>query len=121
ISGFAALGALIVGALVVREMNWKSIWRVLVSAAILAGLVLLIVAVAQNVGYVLTINQVPQALAATMVGLSHTYGTWMVVALSVLIVVVLGAVLEGTPALILLAPLLLPVAIQLGFHPLHYG
>src|SRR5205823_6431866 len=79
------------------------------------------VAVAQTVGYVLTINQVPQALAATMVGLSHTYGTWMFVALSVLIVVVLGAVLEGAPALILLAPLLLPVAIQLGFHPLHYG
>ncbi|MGV8678003.1 TRAP transporter large permease subunit, partial [Pseudomonas aeruginosa] len=37
------------------------------------------------------------------------------------ILVIFGAVLEGAPALIIFAPILVPIAVQLGFSPLHFG
>ena len=41
--------------------------------------------------------------------------------ISVLALIVFGAVLEGAPALIIFGPLLTPIAVQLGYHPLHFG
>ena len=45
----------------------------------------------------------------------------MFLLLSVLMMIVFGAVLEGAPALIIFGPLLTPIAQQLGVHPLHFG
>ena len=56
-----------------------------------------------------------------MITFAHHYGSTMFVLLSVLIMIVFGAVLEGAPALIIFGPLLTPIAAQLGVHPLHFG
>jgi TRAP-type C4-dicarboxylate transport system permease large subunit len=70
---------------------------------------------------VLTLQQIPHALAEAMVGLSHTSGTWVFMLLSIAILIVMGSVLEGAAALIIFGPLLVPVAGQLGIAPLHFG
>jgi TRAP-type C4-dicarboxylate transport system permease large subunit len=56
-----------------------------------------------------------------MIGFAHSYGSTMFVMLSVLIMIVFGAILEGAPALIIFGPLLTPIASQLGVNPLHFG
>ena len=121
ISAFAALYALAVGGLVFRELSPRTAAQSFVHAATRSGLVLFIVAAAQSLAFVLTLQQVPHALAEMMIALSHTSGTWLFMLLSILILIVMGSVLEGAAALIIFGPLLVPVAAQLGIAPLHFG
>jgi tripartite ATP-independent transporter DctM subunit len=121
ISAFASLYAIVVGSLMFRELTAASAWRSFVQASARAGLVLFIVAAAQSLAFVLTLQQVPHAVGQFMVGLSNEGGIWLFMLLSIAILVVMGSVLEGAAALIIFGPLLVPVASQLGIAPLHYG
>ncbi|MEO8133810.1 MAG: TRAP transporter large permease subunit [Betaproteobacteria bacterium] len=121
VSAFAVVYALVVGGLAFRELTWRSVYRLFVDSAALAGTILFIVAAASSLSYALTIEQIPQGLAAAMVNVGHTYGVWLFLLISIGLLVVFGAVLEGAPALIIFGPLLTPIAAQLGMNPLHYG
>lgn len=121
ISAFAVLYALVVGGVMFREMTWRTASQVIGKAAVRSGMVLFIVAAAQSLAYVLTLQQIPHAVADFMVELSSAHGTWVFLLLSVLILIFMGSVLEGAAALIIFGPLLMPVARQLGIDPLHYG
>lgn len=121
ISAFAALYAIVVGAVVFRELGWRAAVQSFISAATRSGLILFIVAAAQSLAFVLTLQQIPHAVADFMVALSQTSGTWLFMLLSIAILIVMGSVLEGAAALIIFGPLLVPVAIKLGIAPLHFG
>jgi tripartite ATP-independent transporter DctM subunit len=121
ISAFAALYALVVGAVLFRELGARAAWRSFTQAAIRSGLIMFIVAAAQSLAFVLTLQRVPQALGETLVHLSQSGGTWVFMILSIAILIVMGSVLEGAAALIIFGPLLVPVAAQLGIAPLHFG
>jgi tripartite ATP-independent transporter DctM subunit len=121
ISAFAALYALVVGGLAFRELGPRAAARSFINAATRSGLVLFIVAAAQALAFVLTLQQVPQTLAQTMIGLSQNAGAWPFMVLSILILIVMGSILEGAAALIIFGPLLMPVAAQVGINGLHFG
>ncbi|MGZ5911597.1 MAG: TRAP transporter large permease, partial [Reyranella sp.] len=121
ISAFAVLYALVVGGVVFRELGWRAAAQSFVQAATRSGLVLFIVSAAQALAFVLTLQQVPHAVAEMLVGLSGSHGTWLFLLLSIGILIVMGSVLEGAAALIIFGPLLMPVAMQLGVDPLHFG
>jgi tripartite ATP-independent transporter DctM subunit len=121
ISAFAVAYALVVGSLVFRELGFKSAAHSFIQAATRAGLVLFIVAAAQSLAFTLTLQQVPHAVGDFMLGLSKTSGVWLFILLAIVVLIVMGSVLEGAAALIIFGPLLLPVAVQLGIDPLHFG
>ncbi|MBA2962059.1 MULTISPECIES: TRAP transporter large permease subunit [Ramlibacter] len=121
VSAFAVVYALVAGGLAFRELSLKSIAQLFVKSASMAGSILFIVAAASSLSFALTIEQVPQAMSATMVAFAQHWGSTMFLLLAVLLMVVFGAVLEGAPALIIFGPLLTPIAAQLGVHPLHFG
>jgi tripartite ATP-independent transporter DctM subunit len=121
ISAFAVLYALVVGGVVFRELGWRAAAQSFVHAAPRSGLVLFIVSAAQALAFVLTLQQVPHAVAEMLVSLSGSHGTWLFLLLSIAILIVMGSVLEGAAALIIFGPLLMPVAMQLGVDPLHFG
>ena len=64
---------------------------------------------------------IPQQIAELLVGIGMEQGAWLFLMLTIVILIIFGAVLEGAPALIIFAPILVPIAIQLGFNPLHFG
>jgi tripartite ATP-independent transporter DctM subunit len=121
ISAFAVAYAILVGSLVFRELGLKSAMHSFVQAATRAGLVLFIVAAAQALAFTLTLQQVPHAIGDLMLSLSKTSGVWLFMLLAIVVLIVMGSVLEGAAALIIFGPLLLPVAVQLGIDPLHFG
>ena len=121
ISAFAALYAIVVGRLVFGELGFKTAVNSFVQAATRSGLVLFIVAAAQSLAFILTLQQVPHAVGEMMLSLSGMHGTWLFMLLSIAVLIVMGSVLEGAAALIIFGPLLLPVAVKLGIDPLHFG
>jgi tripartite ATP-independent transporter DctM subunit len=121
ISAFAALYALVIGSVAFRELGVCAGARTFADAARRSGLLLFIVATAQSVAFVLTLQRIPHAVADMMVALSHIGGTWLFMLLSIGILIIMGSVLEGAAALIIFGPLLLPVAVQFGIAPLHFG
>src|SRR5665213_2165416 len=121
ISAFAAVYAIVIGSLVFRELSLKTAAHSFVQAANRSGLILFIVAAAQSLAFILTLQQVPRAVGDIMLALSGTHGTWLFMVLSIAVLIVMGSVLEGAAALIIFGPLLLPVAVKLGIDPLHFG
>ena len=108
ISAFAVVYAVVVGWIAFRELTPLKVYRLFVDSATLAGMIMFIVAAASGLAYSLTVEQVPHALAKVMVDLAHAYGNWLFMLISV-------------TALIIFGPLLTPIAMQLGYHPLHFG
>jgi tripartite ATP-independent transporter DctM subunit len=121
VSAFAVMYALVVGWIAFRELTVRSVMNLFVRSASMAGGILFIVAAASSLSFALTIQQIPQYLSGFMIGFAHDYGSTMFVLLSVIIMIVFGAILEGAPALIIFGPLLTPIASQLGVNPLHFG
>jgi tripartite ATP-independent transporter DctM subunit len=121
ISAFAAVYAIVIGSVLFRELGLKAAAQSFVQAATRSGLVLFIVAAAQSLAFILTLQQVPHAVGDIMLSLSKTNGVWLFLLLSIVVLIVMGSVLEGAAALIIFGPLLLPVAVRLGVDPLHFG
>ena len=121
ISAFAVVYAIIVGRLAFRELTVKATVKLFVDTAAKSGMLLFIVAAATSLSYALTMEMIPQKLAAHLVSLGTDYGPGLFLALSIVMVAVFGAVLEGAPALIIFAPILVPIGVQLGFNPYHYA
>jgi tripartite ATP-independent transporter DctM subunit len=121
VSAFAVVYALLVGGLAFRELTIRKVVELFVLSASMTGGILFIVAAASSLSFALTIVQFPQQLAEGLIALGQAYGTQAFLVISVLMMILFGAVLEGAPALIIFGPLLTPIAQQLGVHPLHFG
>ena len=121
VSAFAVVYALVIGGITFRELTPRAIVGLFVRAASMAAGILFIVAAASSVAFALTVLQIPSMLSTGMLALAHNYGSVAFLAVSVVIMIVFGAVLEGAPALIIFGPLLVPIAVQVGINPLHFG
>ena len=111
--------ALLLAGLVYRSLTLAELWRKVVQTAMVSGMVLFVVGAAHLLGWVLAVLQLPQALASAVVGMGG--GRIGFLLLTILVFLPLGAILEGVPAVVLLTPILLPLATQLGIDPVHFG
>ena len=102
-----------------REVPLRDYWRIFLNGAAMSGLVLLLISAAAPFAWSLAVAQLPSQVVALVQHLGSRREAFLL--LSVPAMVILGAILEGLPAIIIVAPLLLPLAIRLGIHPLQYG
>jgi len=109
----------VVGILVYREFDWRRVFPILVETARLSGAILLIIGTATSMAWALTQAGFAQALAAIM--MKAPGGQTGFLAMSIVLFVVLGSVLEGLPAMVLFGPLLFPIAKELGINDVHYA
>ena len=115
----AVVYGLVVSMFIYREINFEKLKRVLLQTGIVTGQVMIMVGMATVFGWILTREQVPQALASVINSLGG--GRILFLFLINISFLFLGAVLEGVPALIMTVPILLPIATQLGIDPVHFG
>ena len=119
ISAFAVAYGLFIAMVVYREVGVKTFFNMVSEATTVSAMVLFTLAAAQAFSWVLSIAQLPNGLAELVKSLHGNVTIFMTA--SIVALVILGSLLEGLPALLILAPLLLPIAPQLGINPLHYG
>ncbi|SDD34525.1 TRAP transporter, DctM subunit [Paracoccus isoporae] len=116
----AIVVALIFGVAVFREMRFSQIPRIIDRTVTNTAIVLFLIMAAKVFGWVLTFNQIPQAVAAFIVSLTADPTIFMLLIMLALMVV--GMFLDGIAALIILTPILLPVAMSnYGIDPVQFG
>ena len=119
VSAIAVLYGIALAAIVYRSIGVKSFIDIAVECGLLAGMVLFIIAAAGSFAWTLTAANLPSGLMSAM----HLVGDSRVLFLvgSMVLLIVVGSLLEGLPALIILAPLLMPIANSLGIDSIHYA
>jgi tripartite ATP-independent transporter DctM subunit len=119
VSTVGILYSVLVGVFLYRELKWSAIYPVLRETAALTGAIMLIIATATAMGWALTQSGFAQQLSES---LGHAPGGAAgFMALSVLLFIVLGSVLEGIPAVVLFGPLLFPIAKSFGIDEVQYA
>lgn len=114
----AVLYAIIVG-IGMRTLRLRVLWGQIMIAAVLSAAIMLIVANANLLGWVMAFEQIPQAVAALF--LSLTDQRWVFLLLVIALLLIVGLFLETSGAIIILTPVLMPAAEAFGFDPVHFG
>jgi C4-dicarboxylate transporter DctM subunit len=110
--------AMLAGALH-RELTPAFLWAALVRSGITTGAVMLMIAGSNILAWLLTVEQVPQALAALIDQIGG--GRIGFLLLSLVVFVILFALLDGIPGMLMIIPVFIPIARELGIDLLHYG
>lgn len=115
----AAVYAFFIGKFVYRELTWKGLPEIVFRAGLNTGMILIIVGVANLVGFILAAEQIPLALAEWF---QETITSQALVLLIINIaLLVIGCFIDGGSAMIIFAPVLLPVITQFGIDPIFFG
>lgn len=111
--------SLFLGLFVYRTLSWKQILKVSQDTVETTASIMMIVAASSIFAWILTANQVAQAFATEL--LSFTQDKTAILLIIMLIVLVVGCFMETIAAITILTPVLLPVAMQFGIDPVHFG
>jgi C4-dicarboxylate transporter DctM subunit len=115
----AAVYAFIIAVFVYRDIGMKQVPHVLVEAGKVTVMLMFIVANALLFAHVLTTERIPQAIAETIVGMGMA--PWQFLIVVNILLLVAGMFMEPTGIILILAPILFPIATQLGIDPVHLG
>jgi tripartite ATP-independent transporter DctM subunit len=115
----AAMYALVVSAFLYRTMTLRDMYQSLLGSARVTASIGMLIAGAMVFNYVITVENIPKALAATLKAWELSPFVFLLAANILLLV--LGCVLEGTTILLIFVPVLLPTAQALGIDPVHFG
>ena len=107
------------GLLIYRQFPWRRLVPMLVETATLSGAILFIIGSATGMAWALTQSGFSRQLAQSMASMPGGHLGFL--AISIVVFIVLGSVLEGIPAIVLFGPLLFPIAREVGVHEVHYA
>lgn len=115
----AILYALFVGLVINRTLRFEHIYKALLEGAMICGTVLLIVGASTLFGKILTFEEAPQKLTSLVLGISRD--PYVVLLMIIAVLYLLGMFMETLSTIIILVPVLLPMILELGIDPIHFG
>ncbi|WP_208510014.1 MULTISPECIES: TRAP transporter large permease [Variovorax] len=115
----AVFYALVCGKFVYRTLEWKMLPDILSRSALLSASVLIIIGLSASFAWVLTIEGIPQQMAEWLIGMNLS--PWMFLIIVNVFLLLFGIFIEPLPGVMVLAPILAPVAIKLGVDPVHFA
>jgi len=115
----AVFYALVCGKFVYRTLEWKMLPDILARSALLSASVLIIIGLSASFAWILTIEGVPQQMAEWLV--SMNLSPWMFLIIVNVFLLLFGIFIEPLPGVMVLAPILAPVAMKLGVDPVHFA
>jgi tripartite ATP-independent transporter DctM subunit len=118
-SVIAVFYALLAGSVIYRTLKWTMLPGILARSALMTASVLIIVAMSASFAWVLTISRVPQELTELIVGMSLSPLAFLL-AVNILLLV-FGIFIEPLPGIVVLVPILAPIAHALGISDLQFG
>lgn len=115
----AVVYAVFVGRFITRELRWSDVLDALSRTATITAVVFLLIATSNIVSWVLTVSMVPATLSVWLREFSSNPLVFLLIVNIFLLIV--GCLLDNVAAMIMIAPILAPIAAQFGIDPLHFG
>jgi len=115
----ALLYSLFISLVVYREFKITELWGMLIRTARLTGMVLLLLAFATVIAWFLTINMVPQTLVTQVQAI--TQDPFLLLLIVAALLLLIGFVMDLTPAMVIMAPMLTPIVESVGIDPVYFG
>ncbi len=115
----ATIYAFVMGMFVYQELRWEHLPQILYRGGLNTAMVLIIVGVANLVGYIMAIERIPLMVAELF--LSITADKWVMMLLINVLLLLVGCFIDGASALIIFTPVLMPLVNQLGIDPIYFG
>lgn len=115
----AVLYGLILGFFVYKKLNIKNFIEVVYESALTASMVSLLIGIASLFGWIVTYQRVPQSMASLLVGVSENPS--IIYFMIIVIFLVVGLFMETAASIIIMAPVLVPIADSMGIDLVHFG
>jgi C4-dicarboxylate transporter DctM subunit len=115
----AAVYSFVITVFVYRELKLSEVPKVLLNAANLSAMLLYIITNAVLFSFLMTHEQIPQAMAAWIV--EQHFSVWVFLFVVNIILLLAGNVMDPSSILLIMAPILFPLAVNLGINPIHLG
>lgn len=115
----AVVYSLILAVGMYREVKISELSGIMMKAAETTAIVLALIATSSAMSWILSYEQIPQTLSAAMLTISEN--PLLILLMINLILLLVGAFMDMTPAVLIFTPIFLPVAVELGMSPLHFG
>jgi C4-dicarboxylate transporter, DctM subunit len=115
----AAVYAFVIAVFVYRDMPLRRVPKVLLDAANLSAMLLYIITNAVLFSFLMTSEQIPQSMATWM--LTQHFSPWVFLLVVNIVLLLAGNVMEPSSILLIMAPILFPLAGKLGIDPVHFG
>ena len=115
----AVVYALVVSVVVYRELTWATLMEAFDSAIKLGGALMIIVACSTVFATVITLERIPQSVLETFGGVTES--AIIILLIICVFLIVIGTFMETISAIIILAPILVPLVVSFGVDPVHFG
>lgn len=115
----AGVYALVVSAFILRNLTWRDVYEALVESAKMTAVVMFIIAVAAAMGWGITTMRLPQKISEWCLSFAHTKLQFMM--LCFVLLVIIGMLVDVTPAILIIVPILVPAARAFGVDMLYFG
>lgn len=118
-AGVACVYSTFVGVVVYRRLNFRNLPDVLLKAGLESGMVMMLIAMSEPFAWIVAVDQIPQMLIEWLTAL--TTSPWVILLFINIFLLLLGIPMETAPALVIVTPVLAPIAAHLGIDPVHMG
>ena len=118
-AGVAVVYSTLVGILLYRRLNLRNLPNVILKAGLESGMVMLLIAMSEPFAWIVAVDQIPQLLIDWISTL--TTSPWMILLFINILLLLIGIPMETAPALVIVTPVLAPLAAHLGIDPIHMG
>ena len=118
-SAVAVLYSLLLSVVFYREVKVKEIPHILLKTVETTAIVMLLIGTSRAMSWIMSYENIPQNITAFLIGLTNS--KVVILLLINLILLIVGTFMDMTPAVLIFTPIFLPVVMQLGITPLHFG
>ena len=113
------LYCIVISIFVYKDIGRKQVWQAIKESARDASAIMFLLAGSTLMSYLLTVDQVPQTIARLVV--EHSVNGVVTMGAVIVLLLIAGMFFDPSPAILILVPIFLPIALKLGYDPIHFG
>ncbi len=118
-SAVAVIYSLLLSVFIYREVKIKELPGILLKTVETTAIVMILIGTSKAMSWILSYENIPQTISATLIALTESK---IIIFLMInLMLLIVGTFMDMTPAVLIFTPIFLPVAVQLGMDPIHFG
>lgn len=111
--------SLVLGSIVYKELKFKDLPEIFIKAALTSTMVMFVIACAQSFSWVMSNEEIPARIANYVISISNN--KYILFLLINILLLISGCFIELHASIVILAPILMPIMLKLGVHPIHFG